>query len=128
MLYGFSLGSGVAVELASRVLVGALILEAPYTSLPDVARAAYRVVPPTFMKNRFASKEKITGVKIPTLFIHAQDDHTVPYSQGETLHKLSPAPKKLVTITGGHVALFNLPVETVYDEVAAFLRAHVKDY
>lgn len=70
VLYGFSLGSGVAVELASRVPTGALILEAPYTSLPDVARAAYRVVPPTLMKNRFASKEKIMSIETPTLFIH----------------------------------------------------------
>ena len=126
VVYGFSLGSGVAVELASRVPVGTLILEAPYTSLPDVARAAYRAVPPTLMKNRFASKEKIMNVAAPTLFNHARDDRTVPYSQGETLYQLSPAPKKMVTITGGHVALFNGPTEAVYDEIAAFLQTHVK--
>ncbi len=126
VVYGFSLGSGVAVELASRTPVGTLILEAPYTSFPDVARAAYRVVPPKLMKNRFASKEKIADIETPTLFIHAEDDRTVPYSQGETLYKLSPAPKKLVTISGGHVALFNAPMETVYEEIKAFLQAHVK--
>ena len=124
--YGFSLGSGVAVELARRVPLGALILDAPYTSLPDVARAAYRMVLPKLMKNRFASEEKIADIKTPTLFIHARDDRTVPYSQGETLYKLSPGPKKLVTISGGHVALFNTPLETVYEEIKAFLRAHVE--
>ncbi len=126
VVYGFSLGSGVAVELASRVPLGALILEAPYTSLPDVARAAYRVVPPSLMKNRFASMEKIASIETPTLFIHAEDDRTVPYTQGETLYKLSPAPKKLITISGGHVALFNVPMETVYREIKAFLQEHIK--
>lgn len=50
----------------------------------------------------------------------------MPYSQGETLYRLSTAPKKMVTITGGHVALFNASTRTVYDEVAAFLRTHVE--
>ncbi len=127
VVYGFSLGSGVAVELASRVPLGAFVLEAPYTSLPDVARAAYRVVPPNLMKNRFASKEKIASIETPTLFIHAEDDRTVPYAQGRTLYELSPATKKLVTISGGHVALFNAPMETVYREVEAFLQTHVKN-
>ena len=126
VVYGFSLGSGVAVELASRVPLGALILEAPYTSLPDVARAAYRMVPPKLMKNRFASKERIADIETPTLFIHAEDDRTVPYSQGERLYELSSAPKKMVTISGGHVALFNAPMETVYREVEGFLQTHVK--
>ena len=127
VIYGFSLGSGVAVELASRVPLGTLILDAPYTSLPDVARAAYRVVPPKLMKNRFASKEKVVDIETPTLFIHAKDDRTVPYSQGKTLYELSPAPKKMVTISGGHVALFNAPMETVYEEIKAFLQTHVKN-
>ena len=126
-VYGFSLGSGVAVELTSRVAVGTLVLEAPYTSLPDVARAAYRVVPPKLMKNRFASEEKIASIETPTLFIHAEDDRTVPYTQGETLYELSPAPKKLVTISGGHVALFNAPMETVYEEIRTFLQTHVRN-
>jgi len=125
VVYGFSLGSGVAVDLASRVPVGALTLEAPYTSLPEVARATYRVVPPTLMKNRFTSRKKIPNVAAPTLFIHAEDDRTVPYRQGEMLYHLSPAPKKMVTITEGHKALFDGPTPTVYGEVAAFLQAHI---
>ncbi len=92
-----------------------------------MARAAYRVVPPNLMKNRFASKEKIARIGTPTLFIHAEDDRTVPYVHGRTLNELSPAPKKLVTISGGHAALFNAPMETVYKEIRAFLQAHVKN-
>ncbi len=125
VLYGFSLGTGVAVDLAARVEVGAMILEAPYTSIPDVARALYRVVPTSVMRNRFASKDKIKQVTAPILFIHAPNDETVPYSQGRRLFDLANEPKRFIDIDGGHIGMLREPVPSmVLDEIAAWVEAH----
>ncbi|MDZ7702880.1 MAG: alpha/beta hydrolase [Trueperaceae bacterium] len=126
VLYGFSLGTGVAVDLAARVEVGAVVLEAPYTSLPEVARALYRIVPTSLMRNRFDSADKIARVDAPILFIHAQDDQTVPYSQGRRLFELAAEPKRFVDIDGGHIAMLREPVpSTVLSEIAAWIDHHV---
>ena len=121
-VYGFSLGSGVAVDLASKVEVGALVVEAGYTSIPDVARELYRVVPRFLMHNRFDSQSKIARVKAPVLFIHSPTDRTVPFSQGETLYALAGEPKEFVKMRGGHTELLNgSPDKVVLGEIESFL-------
>ena len=111
ILYGFSLGSGVATDLASRQEVGGLVLEAAFTSLPDAARAIYRVVPTALMSNRFDSLSKITEVDVPTLFLHSRRDLTVPFSQGQTLFETANEPKTFSEIRGGHVAMLEGTVD-----------------
>jgi uncharacterized protein len=108
--YGYSLGSGVAVDLASRLELGALIVEAGYTSLPDAAKYLYRVTPRRWMYNRFDSLAKIATVKAPVLFIHAKDDLMIPLSQG----------KRLFAVRGGHAALLEQPQQAL-EKVMAFL-------
>lgn len=126
-LYGFSLGSGVAVDLAIHVEVGALVVEAGYTSIPDVARELYRVVPRFLMHNRFDSQSKIAKVKAPILFIHSPTDRTVPFSQGETLYALAGEPKDFVKMRGGHTELLNgTPDQNVLGEIGAFLGRYLK--
>ena len=121
-VYGFSLGSGVAVDLASKVEVGALVVEAGYTSIPDVARELYRVVPRFLMHNRFDSQRKIERVKAPVLFIHSPTDRTVPFAQGETLYALAEEPKEFVKMRGGHTELLNgTPDQAVLGKIGEFL-------
>ena len=105
ILYGFSLGSGVAVELATHREVSALILEAPYKSIPDVAKDVYRIVPYRLMKNLYASKNKINQVNVPLLIIHSLDDRSIPFSHGKALFDLANKPKTFVEIQGGHTAM-----------------------
>jgi len=100
--WGFSLGTGVAVAVASEHPVGKLILEAPYTSIVDVAAAHFRFVPVRLlMRDRFHSDERIAGVTAPLLIVHGAQDPTIPIALGERLFALAHEPKQFVRIPGG---------------------------
>ncbi len=77
--YGESLGTGVAVRLASKQLLAGLILDAPYTSTADVASLTYWYVPVSWlMLDQFRSLDIIQSVKAPILILHGTDDGTIP--------------------------------------------------
>ena len=79
--WGFSLGTGVAVAVASEHPVGKLILEAPYTSTVDVAASLFRFVPiRLLMRDQFHSDERIAGVAVPLLIMHGTNDPAIPIS------------------------------------------------
>jgi hypothetical protein len=100
--WGFSLGTGVAVAVASEHPVGKLILEAPYTSTVDVAASLFRFVPiRLLMRDQFHSDERIAGVAVPLLIMHGTNDPAIPVSFGEQLFALAREPKKLVRFPGG---------------------------
>ncbi len=102
--WGFSLGSGVAVALAATRRLGGLILEAPYTSIGDVAAAAFPLLPVRYLvTERFASRTRIARVKVPLLVMHGAHDMTVPIAFGERLFELANEPKRFVRFPeGGH--------------------------
>ncbi len=104
-LYGFSLGSGVAVQLATEVEVAGLVLEAAYTSLPAAGRHRYPFLPTGFMRNRYDSLSKIAEVRAPLLMLHARDDYTVPFRQGQELYAAAAQPKRFTELSGGHIAM-----------------------
>ena len=100
--WGFSLGTGVAVALASDHRVGKLILEAPYTSTVDVAASLFRFVPiRLLMRDQFRSDECIGRVTVPLLVMHGTSDPAIPFAFGERLFALAREPKKLVQFPGG---------------------------
>lgn len=100
--WGFSLGTGVAVAIASEHPIGRLILEAPYTSLVDVAASHFRFVPVRLvMHDRFHSDERIGRVTAPLLIMHGAQDQTIPIVFGERLFALAHEPKQFVRIDGG---------------------------
>ncbi|WP_456620278.1 alpha/beta hydrolase [Bradyrhizobium sp. P5_C12] len=100
--WGFSLGTGVAVSVASEHPVGKLILEAPYTSIADVAASHFWYVPVRLlMRDPFRSDERIARVTVPLLFIHGTEDLTIPIAFGEKLFALAHEPKRFVSIPGG---------------------------
>jgi fermentation-respiration switch protein FrsA (DUF1100 family) len=102
--WGFSLGSGVAVALAADHPVGKLILEAPYTSIADVAASHFRFVPVRWLlRDRFHSDARIARVTAPLLIMHGERDLTIPIAFGERLFALAHAPKRFVRFPeGGH--------------------------
>ena len=103
VLYGESLGSGVAVALAAERRVGKVILEAPFTSAVDVGTAAYPFLPVRLlMHDTFRSDGRIGKVTAPVLVLHGTRDNVVPISYGERLYALTTAPKKFVRLSGGH--------------------------
>jgi fermentation-respiration switch protein FrsA (DUF1100 family) len=100
--WGFSLGTGVAVALASEHAVGRLILEAPYTSTVDVAAALFPVVPVRLlMRDPFHSDRRIAHVTAPLLVIHGENDEAIPIRFGERLFALAHEPKQFVRLHGG---------------------------
>jgi hypothetical protein len=102
VVWGFSLGSGVAVALAAGQPVGKLILEAPYTSIVEVAGALLRIVPVRWiLKDQFHSDERIAGVTAPLLIMHGERDSTISIDLGERLFALAHQPKQFVRFPGG---------------------------
>jgi fermentation-respiration switch protein FrsA (DUF1100 family) len=107
VLYGESLGSAVAVRLATERPVGGVILDGAFTSAAAVARLAYWYVPVSWlMRDQFRSVELIGGLKAPLLALHGDADATIPLRFGEELFAAAPAPKQFVRLPGaGHGAV-----------------------
>ncbi len=104
VLWGFSLGTGVAVALAAEQPVGKLILEAPYTSLADVAAAAFWFAPVRWLiRDPFRSEQRVGEVTAPLLVMHGARDPAIPIRFGERLFALAREPKQFVRFPeGGH--------------------------
>jgi uncharacterized protein len=103
VLYGESLGSGVAVALAAEHKVGKVILEAPYTSAVEIGAAAYPFLPVRLlMHDQFRSDERIGKLTAPVLVLHGARDTVIPIAYGERLYALITAPKKFVRFPEGH--------------------------
>jgi uncharacterized protein len=109
VLWGFSLGTGAAVAVAAEQPVGKLILEAPYTSMADVAARHFPVLPVRWLlRDRFHSDQRMARVTAPLLVMHGERDLTIPIEIGERLFELAPGPKQFVRFPlGGHDDLGN---------------------
>jgi uncharacterized protein len=95
VLYGESLGCGVAVLTAATHPVGALILESPYTSIADVAQHHSPWVPVHWLlHDTFDAKAAIGRIKAPMLFLHAEHDAVIPVRFGRALYAVAPEPKE----------------------------------
>lgn len=94
-LYGESLGSGVAVQLAVESRVGAVVLEAAFSSMVDAASAHYPIFPVSWLvKDRFDSAAKIGAVQAPVLVLHGERDRVVPARLGRKLFAAARDPKE----------------------------------
>ena len=105
VLYGESLGSGVAVGLAAERRVAGLVLDAPFTSAADVAGHHFRFLPVWLLRDQYRSLDRIRDVGAPLLVLHGDRDGVVPYALGERLYEHAHEPKRHLRITGGdHVS------------------------
>jgi uncharacterized protein len=122
VVWGFSLGTGVAVALATEHRIGKLILEAPYTSTADVAASVFWFAPVRLlMRDQFRSDQRIAQVKAPLLMMQGANDATIPIVLGERLFTLAHEPKQFVRFPeGGHNDLDNYgAVETARQFIGA---------
>jgi len=102
VLWGESLGSGVAIALAAEQKVARMVLEAPFSSAVDIGARAYWFLPVRLlMKDQFRSDLRVPRVKVPILILHGSQDGVVPISFGERLFALANEPKRMVRINGG---------------------------
>lgn len=132
VIFGHSMGSGVAVELALRhrdpLSYGALVVESGITSLPDVVRDANPLgfIAAPLVTQRFASIEKIGSIDAPKWFLAGSADKTVPARQTLALYDAAVPPKRFELFEGGtHSGLhseFAERYQAVWHEVAAALR------
>ena len=94
ILYGESLGTGVAVELGQNKKFNSIILESPYTSIEKAAKIYYPYLPiKFFLKDKYNSLKKIQNVKIPILIMHGKDDTIIPFEMGYELFQKANEPK-----------------------------------
>lgn len=120
-LWGNSLGTGVAVEMARRGLGARLLLQAPYTSIPEVAARIAPFLPLRLLiDDTFDSGGKAAALRQPTLVLHGDRDRVIPYAMGVALAERIPD-AELVTVVGGdHGDLFVLERERLIARIVAF--------
>jgi fermentation-respiration switch protein FrsA (DUF1100 family) len=122
VIYGESLGSGPAVRMASELAqkhtpVVALVLEAPYTTLADVAQHHYPFVPAKWLvRDRFDSAAIIRGIRAPLIVLHGTADSIVPVKFGQALFERAKDPKSAHWIKGaGHNNLYDFTAAEAVD-------------
>ena len=100
-IYGYSLGSGVAVQLAARRKEAGVILEAPYLSMLALGQKRFSFFPVhLILKDQFRSDQYIPEINAPLLVLHGTADRDILYSYGAALFALAEEPKQFVTLEG----------------------------
>ena len=123
VLYGESLGSGVAINLAREVDVGAVILEAPYASITKVASERYWFVPVRYLlKDKFDSISKVNSLTAPLLIIHGDQDEVIGLQHGKRLFTKASEPKDMHIFEGANHG--NLFEHDAIKAVDSFIKSH----
>ncbi len=123
VIHGFSLGTGLAIKVAAEHPARALILEAPYASVVELAERQLAWAPVgLLMQDRYESRRWADQVKLPVLVAHGDRDGVIPIGQGETLFGLIASDhKRFVRMRGSdHSTLVR---DGLYDLVWPFLEA-----
>lgn len=103
IIFGRSLGGAVAVDLASRVNAGGLILESTFSSTRDFVDMTLPIISNfIYLRYSFDSLSKINKVKYPVFMIHSPDDEIIPYTLGKKLFMAGRTKKQFLKIKGGH--------------------------
>jgi hypothetical protein len=123
VLYGESLGTAPAAELAAQLPVGRIVLQSPFTRIRDMAGRVVPLLPVHwFMRHRYDTFSKVARVRAPVLVIHSPDDEVIPFEQGRRVFEAAPEPKQFYEAAGGgHNDLVEFEGERFWDRLRAFL-------
>ena len=123
ILYGESLGSGVAVEIGKENNFNSIILESPFTSIENSAKIYYPYLPvKLLLKDRYDSISKIKKINTPILIMHGKKDDVVPFSMGKELFEKANSPKySYFTSDDDHMMEFN---SSLLNEVKNFIEKY----
>ncbi len=122
VLFGESLGSAVVLDLALAHPCRALVLEAPFTSVPDMAAVVLPFLPRAFVRTRYDNLGKVGRLRVPLLVLHGDRDEVVPFAQGRRLFERAPGPKRFFAIPGsGHNDTYIVGGEAYWRTVADFV-------
>jgi fermentation-respiration switch protein FrsA (DUF1100 family) len=120
--FGHSLGSAVAIDLASRARVAGLIVEGGLISVVQRGQELYPFIPVRWIaRTRFSSIDKIPQVTVPKLFLHAVADEVIPLSHGLRLFQAAAEPKTFVELRGTHSDAFAVDSSRYFGSIADFL-------
>ncbi len=120
--YGASLGGVVAIDLAIHRPLAGLIIDSSFSSAPDMAKVIYPFLPSFFMKIKMDSISKIQKIHIPKLFLHSDEDETVPIALGLKLYKAAQAPKTFIKLKGAHDEGHIVDQKMFVDSITRFLK------
>ena len=124
VLYGQSLGTAIATEVATRRTIGALVLESGFSSASSVAAGALPWLPRalhSLARNRFDSAEKLKRVKVPVLISHGNPDPVIPLDEGRALYAAANEPKKLLVFAGAGHNVFGSAGAVYLDQLTVFI-------
>lgn len=123
IIYGESLGTGVAVQMATEYKIAALILQSPFTSMSDAAKYHYPWLPVSMLlKDRYDSISKISNIHVPILLFHGDADNIIPIRQGKELFARANEPKQAIYFQDqGHN---NLDRQIIVNLFLNFIREH----
>ena len=109
ILYGESLGTGVAIETGKNNIFAGIILESPFTSMIEMGKIYYPYLPVRLLlKDKFESKKKIKDINFPILVMHGIQDKIVPFYMGKKIYELANQPKyNYFSEFDGHMMDFN---------------------
>ncbi len=125
VIFGRSVGGALAIELATRVEPGALIVESTFTSVPDLAAKLYPLLPVRQLARlHYRSLERIGAARCPVLVLHSEDDEIIPFSHGQHLYQAAPEPKAFFAMRGGHNDGFFTSGAAYVQALDAFLKNH----
>ena len=94
ILYGESLGTGIATQIAQNKKFAGLILETPFTSMVDAAKNVYPYIPVSLLlKDKYENDKKIKNINIPVLVLHGEADKIVPFKMGKKIYEIANQPK-----------------------------------
>jgi fermentation-respiration switch protein FrsA (DUF1100 family) len=123
VLYGGSLGGGVATDLATRRPHRALVLVSAFTSFPDMAQQQYPWLPGRWLvHNQFDNLGKIAACRGPVFLAHGRDDHLIPLRHAEHLFAAAGEPKQLVIMA--NYSHNDAPNDDVFPVLRRFLDEH----
>lgn len=123
VLFGQSLGTAVAADLASRRECGAVILESGFSSASDLASSLFPWIPSRLhflTKNRFDSSRKLSQARCPVLITHGDPDEVIPTEQAHLLYNAAKEPKKLLIFPGAGHNVFGSQGDLYLDMVVDF--------
>ncbi len=108
IIYGRSIGSGVAVDLASSSKAKCLILETPFANFADLAQSRFKIFPvKALLKFSFANKDKMEKIDFPIHIFHGTNDEVIPYDHAKELKTVLKEGSTFTTIDfGNHNNLF----------------------
>jgi hypothetical protein len=128
IIFGRSIGGGVAAWLATQHIPAALIVESSFTSAVEMAARLYPFMPVRLITRlRYPVIDFVSRITCPVLIVHSRDDEIIPFAMGEALYEAAPAPKAFLELAGDHNNAFLLSRDRYREKLAKFAADHLQN-